>query len=49
MPFNSNEVILSQSEIDLIMAQTEQWLLNDPCMSKQRGHRNEELESYRSG
>tara|TARA_B100001142_G_C14320749_1_gene650292 strand:- start:41 stop:2122 length:2082 start_codon:yes stop_codon:yes gene_type:complete len=47
MPFNSNEVILSQSEIDLIMAQTEQWLLNDPCMSEQRGHRNEELESYR--
>ena len=47
MPFNTNEVILSQSEIDLIMAQIEQWLINDPCMSKQRGHRNEELESYR--
>ena len=47
MPFNTNEVTLSQSEIDLIMAQIEQWLLNDPCMSKQRDHRNEELESYR--
>ena len=29
------------------MAQIEQWLLKVPFISKQRDHRNEELESYR--
>ena len=49
MPFGTHEVILSQSEIDLIMAQIEEWMLNDSCMGRddQRGHRNEELENYR--
>jgi len=49
MPFGTNEVILSQSEIDLLMTQIEQWMLNDPCMghSEQKGHLNVELESYR--
>ena len=49
MPFGTHEVILSQSEIDLIMAQIEEWMLNDSCMGRddQRGHRNGELENYR--
>ena len=46
MPFNSNEIVLSQSQIDLLIAQIEEWMLNDPCMGRneERGHLNEELE-----
>ena len=49
MPFSTNEVILSKPEIDLLMTQIEQWMLSDPCMGRneERGHLNEELESYR--
>jgi hypothetical protein len=49
MPFGTHEVILSQSEIDLLIAQIEEWMINDSCMGRddQRGHRNGELESYR--
>ena len=49
MPFGTHEVLLSQSEIDLLITQIEEWMLNDPCMgsSQERDHRNEELENYR--
>ena len=49
MPFNTNEIVLSQSEIDLLMTQIEQWMLNDSCMGhdEERDHLSEELESYR--
>ncbi|MDP6964395.1 MAG: hypothetical protein QGI12_00545, partial [Acidimicrobiales bacterium] len=49
MPFNTNEIVLSQSEIDLLMTQIEQWMLNDSCMGhdEERDHLSEELERYR--
>lgn len=49
MPFGTHEVLLSQSEINLLITQIEEWMLNDPCMgsSQERDHRNEELENYR--
>ena len=49
MPFETHEVILSQSEIDLLITQIEEWMLNDSCMGhdNERDHRNEELENYR--
>tara|TARA_B100000700_G_scaffold315056_2_gene402574 strand:+ start:8778 stop:9584 length:807 start_codon:yes stop_codon:yes gene_type:complete len=37
-PFTPNEVLLSQAQIDGLMAQIEEWLQNDLCM----GHQDEE-------